>query len=541
MTPRVKSLEKSLLIINLVAHGLSDTLMVHYKAGTFFILFLLLDLSIFAQVPPIKWQDNFGGSNDEIIARWCGPEPTQDGGYIFGGHTKSSDGDVTINKGGLDYWILKLDSLGAVEWQRTYGGSNKEKLRGVEQTDDGGFIIAGFSTSSDGDVSGNKGGKDYWILKLDPSGNIEWEQNYGGSNKDNPYSIEQTLDGGFVAAGISASSNGDVSSNNGGDDYWVLKLDPNGNIQWESSFGTSNSERAFSVDQTSDSGYAVGGWTDKSGNNDYWVLRLDKMGNLQWDKTFGGGGHDRMRSVRSLSDGGFFLLGSSRSSGGDVSDNYGSRDIWAVKLNSSGGIQWESNYGGTSDDRGFSVDECSDGGYFVTGLSKSSDKDVGANKGSRDLWAFKLDSTGSIEWESNFGGTSGEHNGAGSEVADGEYVMACHTGSNDGDIDQNEGARDLWIVRIGDTTRTSLRSTKTELSQLQPTPNPTSGKVRIEFGKKRRRVRAIVRDVTGRALSHRTVKNTRRLGLDLKGKAGLYLIELRTENGKREILKVMKE
>jgi len=232
-----------------------------------------------------------------------------------------------------------------IEWQQNYGGSSADYAQSIQQTLDGGYIVAGGSSSNNGDVSGNNGGWDYWILKLDGTGNVQWEQNYGGSGYDYAYSIQQTLDGGYIVAGRSSSNDGDVSGNNGGWDYWILKLDGTGNVQWEQNYGGSLDDGAFSIQQTLDGGYIVAGGSesndgDVSENNgdaaDYWILKLDGTGNVQWEQNYGGSGNDRAYSIQQTLDGGYIVAGYSLSNDGDVSGNNGDYDYWIVKLSDDG-------------------------------------------------------------------------------------------------------------------------------------------------------------------------------------------------------------
>ena len=199
-------------------------------------------------------------------------QQTADGGYVVAGYANSNDGDVSGNHGDFDYWIVKLDQSGNLVWQKCLGGSNKEEAWSIRQTADGGYVVAGRTYSNDGDVRGNHGDGDYWVVKLDASGNLVWQKCLGGSNNDEARSIQQTADGGYVVAGHTNSNDGDVRGNHGDDDYWVVKLDASGNLVWQKCLGGSKDEYAQSVQQTADGGYVVAGYTysndgDVSGNH----------------------------------------------------------------------------------------------------------------------------------------------------------------------------------------------------------------------------------------------------------------------------------
>ena len=209
---------------------------------------------------------------------------TSDGGYITAGYSGSRNGDISDPRWGEDYWIVKLDNTGNTEWQKSLGGTNSETARSILQTSDGGYIVAGHSTSIDGDVSGKHRQvyPDYWIVKLDETGNIEWQKSLGGTGSDAANSILQTLDGGYMVAGSSQSNDGDVSGSHGDSDYWIVKLDETGNIEWQKSLGGKDLDNAQSIIQTSDGGYMAAGWSTSNdgdvssnyGRFDFWIVKL---------------------------------------------------------------------------------------------------------------------------------------------------------------------------------------------------------------------------------------------------------------------------
>ena len=216
----------------------------------------------FAQAPAIEWQNTIGGNNADKLRSLI---QTSDGGYLLGGYSASGiSGDKTeASLIYFDYWIVKLDAFGSIEWQNTIGGSNEDVLNSVIQTTDGGYLLGGYSESG---ISGDKteawlGGADYWVVKLDDTGNIEWQNTIGGSNTDIIYSVIQTLDGGYLLGGYSSSgiSVDKTEANLGGADYWVVKLDATGNIEWQNTIGGSSFDYLYSVIQTSDGGYLLGG------------------------------------------------------------------------------------------------------------------------------------------------------------------------------------------------------------------------------------------------------------------------------------------
>ncbi len=421
------------------------------------ILFITAFLLVsFTAKPQIQWQKSLGGNfwdeANSIVQ-------TSDGGYIVAGSSASNDGDVSGNHGNYDYWIVKLDDSGNIQWQRSLGGSDFDQANSIIHTSDGGYIVAGFSKSNDGDVSGNHGNEDYWIVKLNSTGNIQWQKSLGGNNDDEANSIVQTSDGGYIVAGASKSNDGNVSGNHGGSDYWIVKLDSAGNIQWQMSHGGSNDDEAYSIVQTSDGGYIVAG-ASKSNNNDvsgnhgdydYWIVKLDASGNIQWQKSYGGDFEDKAYSIVQTLDGRYVVAGASMSLGGDVIENHGASDYWIVKLDSSGNIQWQKSLGGNAADEAHSIIQTSDGGYAVAGISSSNDGDVSGHNGNTtysDYWIVKLDTSGNLQWENSFGGSEEDEAYSIVQTSDGGYIVAGSSQSNNGDVSGNHGTLDYWIVKL---------------------------------------------------------------------------------------------
>ena len=255
----------------------------------------------------IEWEKNYGGIS---IERIFSLQQTTDGGYILGGGSSSADaddGDVSIHYGARDFWVVKIDELGNIEWEKSYGGSNYDELRSLQQTTDGGYILGGESSSSDENVSANYGDRDFWVVKIDELGNIEWEQNYGGSDYDILNSLQQTTDGGYILGGGSSSSDGNVSANYGSGDFWVVKIDNLGNIEWEQNYGDENEyigESLTSLQQITDEGYILVGLGKFPG---IWIVRIDESGNLLWEGATGTGNYDTSPTIRQTTDGSYIL------------------------------------------------------------------------------------------------------------------------------------------------------------------------------------------------------------------------------------------
>lgn len=291
----------------------------------------------------VQWQKSLGGSGADYAGWGNSIQTTEDGGYIVGCIATSPDGDV---QGGHDgkYWIVKLDNSGDIQWKKLFGGTDGSgklsQIYSIEKTFDKGYVVIGFTNSNDGDVSGNHGQRDYWVIKLDASGNMEWQKTYGGSNDEYGYSIKQTIDNGYVIAGYTASNDGDVTGLHGKQDGWIVKLDSHGNLLWQTTLGGNDTDYANAVLPTADGGYIVGGSTlskdgDVQGNigdMDYWLVKLDHSGKLIWQKCLGGTGTDELFSLQNTSDGGYILAGSTMSQDGMVSNFHGILDFWIVKM-----------------------------------------------------------------------------------------------------------------------------------------------------------------------------------------------------------------
>jgi photosystem II stability/assembly factor-like uncharacterized protein len=419
-------------------------------------LFLILFSTLgFAQAPSLQWQKSLGGSGtDEARSVY----QTSDGGSIIIGASNSTNGDVVGNHGSYDYWLVKLDVAGNVQWKKTYGGSASDRGYAVIQLTYGGYLIVGNASSSDGDVTLNNGASDYWIVRLNSAGTILWQKSYGGSSTDIARGVIQTLDGKLMVIGYSRSSNGNVTNAHGGYDFWLTKLDTSGNLLWQKTYGGTKDDLAYTVKQAADSSYLIVGYTlsndgDISGGNhsalnDIWVVKADKSGNLLWQKTLGGSSNDYSNSFIQTSDNGYLIIGYTASYDGDVFGNYGQVDLWVIKLDASGNLIWQKTYGGTDNDRANFAAETNDGGYVITGHSESNDIDLSQNQGDKDFWMLKLSSTGILEWKKSIGGSLEDNSYSVAQSSDGGLIAVGLSASSNGDVTFNNGGDDFWIVKI---------------------------------------------------------------------------------------------
>ena len=410
------------------------------KSFTFTSVFFFLFTTVFAQAPVLQWQKSLGGTNQEY--GYC-IKQTNDGGYIVVGESYSSPGGmITNNYGDYDCWVVKLDDAGAVQWQKNLGGSGYDRANAVQQTADGGYIIVGMTSSNNFDISGHYGSFDCWVVKLGSTGVIEWQKPLGGSSVEEGYSIQQTTDGGYILCGYTSSTNGAVTTGPGG---WIVKLNSTGTIQWQKSIG--NYMNCIQQ-TTDGGYVAAGYTNGPLGNTDYHIVKLNPSGTTQWQKYYGGTSIDSAEYIEQTTDGGYIVAGTSDSSNTNVTNNNGSDDYWLLKLNSLGELQWQKALGGSTYDYGKSVHQTSDGGFITCGYTYSTNGMVTGNHGSADYWVVKLDNLGSVVWQKTLGGSGTDWGRSIQQTTDGGYIVAGSTGSYDGDVTIQYGDRDFWVVKL---------------------------------------------------------------------------------------------
>ena len=499
-------------------------------------LFLWISLSLFAQVPEIEWTKNYGGSGTDYMYGSTLIQQTTDGGYIMAAMTTSNDGDISENNGDADYWVVKLDEAGNIQWEKSYGGSGYDEPKSIQQTADGGYIVVGYSTSNDGDISENHGGSDYWLVKLDDAGNIEWDKSYGGSESEDTKVVRQTEDGGYIIAGGSRSTDGDVEGNDGGIlGYWIIKVDETGNLEWQQFYGNYLIAFLYDFIFTSDGGYmAVGAGSDTGDTFEFWILKMDETGNLEWEQTFGGGFLDYAESVIETSDGGYLVAGYSYSN--SIVGNDREADALILKLSQTGEVEWYKAYGGELYEVFNTVQETPDGGYICLGWSDSSDDDVSENYGYGDYWLVRLDVEGNLIWEKSFGGTQYDESYCDIVITeDGGYILAGASQSNDGYVPGNYGDYDIWIIKLSPET---MGMTELE-NQTILYPNPTTGIINIQTKEKINSVS--VYNAAGQKVPLNSL-NKENTSIDISSlPGGIYFIELNLNNKTIKRYKVIRK
>ncbi|MBK8614686.1 MAG: gliding motility-associated C-terminal domain-containing protein [Flavobacteriales bacterium] len=404
----------------------------------------------------LLWTRCLGGSFGEY-ANGC--IEASDGSIMILGNTRSADGDVTMNQGENDLWVIRLSPAGNIVWQRTYGGSGDDIGYGIEETAGGGFILHGPTTSADGDVAGSLASpfaQDHWVLKISSSGTLEWSQALGGTQLDNGTKLIQLSDGGFLQCFAATDSNdGDVTNNHGGQDAWLVKLSAVGSIEWARTIGGSDSDGGNDVLELDNGDILFAGSTasndgdvpSNQGERDALLARISSTGVVQWVRTYGGSLDDGIVVIKPKGNGNFLLSGSTASTDGDVTNNNGATDAWLLEVDGSGSLLWQRAYGGSAYEQCyiFSADQ---NNLVLSGVTNSTDGPMADNHGDLDLWIGELPQSGAAQWQRCLGGSAYDRGILRTRTADGGYMIVGYTDSNDGDVSGNHGGRDMWVVKL---------------------------------------------------------------------------------------------
>ena len=503
------------------------------------LVLFMYSFGLLGQPANMLWQNSLGGSGNEYAYKIF---QTPDNGFIVMGHSESNDGDVSENKGNMDYWLVKLNEAGELEWERSYGGSGYEFGYSVINTIDGGYLLGGQSGSADGDVSNNHGMNDAWVVKLDGVGNIQWEKSYGGSLNEYITGMIETTDGGFLFVAPTTSGDGDITNNQGELDYWIIKTDPQGTIEWQKTYGGSESDYSQDVKQTADGGYIVTGMSRSSdgditnpyGGYDYWVLKLDPMGNMEWQKNYGGSQDDFSLAILVTDDNGYIISGYSKSNNGDVSGNHGGNDYWIVKIDGSGNLQWQKSYGGSDDDLASYITKSNTGGYIISGLTFSDDGDITNNHGERDAWILETDASGNLIWQGCYGGSDIDLANFVVPTLDGNYTFAGYSRSNDGDVSGNHGMHDFWVFKLEGTLSVDEYTAKNIIIY----PNPVQGS--LHFLSEIPIIEISISNLQGQEVYYK--KNSRMSSVNLENLSnGIYILTAKLPEGKKITQKFIKQ
>ncbi|KUK45084.1 MAG: hypothetical protein WCY97_01345 [Methanothrix sp.] len=371
--------------------------------------------------PEEMWNKTYGGTGNDLASE---VHVTKDGGYVIIGVTES------YGAGDGDAWLIKTDSEGNEEWNKTFGGPVYDNGQSVQETSDDGYVLVG-RTESYG------AGCDLWLIKTDSEGNEKWSKTFGGPGFDGGWSVQETKDGDYIITGETESYGA------GNFDLWLIKTDSSGNEIWNKTFGGPLVDWGNMVHETRDGGYIISGETESygAGGLDIWLIKTDLEGNEEWNRTFGGPSSDSCRSVIETRDAGYMIAGGTHSYGA------GGSDLWVVKTDSEGKEEWNRTFGEPEqdmgplggelgNDQGLAVQQTSDGGYIIAGYTSS----YGAFPG--DLWIIKMNSESVLEWDMTSGRRGTDEGASVQETSDGEYIVAGDTTRGDA------GGWDILLVKL---------------------------------------------------------------------------------------------
>ena len=547
------------------------------KTNLIILILSILSLHTFSQISSsIVWNKCYGGIKYDRATNFV---QTSDGGILLIGRTSSNDGDVSGNHdpSGIyfDYWVAKLNSQGKVKWQKCFGGSRSDVGNTIIEAPDGGVTLAGTTLSNDGDVSGNHdalgNSADIWIVHLDNNGKILWQRCYGGSGNETVFShmIIPTQDSGYIFTASTNSNDGDVSGNHdiSGSyaDIWVVKIQKDGNIQWQKCLGGSSEDNGNSVMQLKNGNYMVAGTslsvdgdiTFNHGAIDAWLVQLSPTGDLIQQNTYGGSYSDGANVLAKTEDG-YIFAGYTYSNDGDVSGNHdvtgNTYDEWIVKLSKDGTIRWQKCIGGSLTELAASIEYDKNFGCVIAGSTSSNDGDISNYKGNIDGWVTIVDTAGNLENQLTFGGSAFESfatikkdlfNRTG-------FLVIGSTTSNDGDITGNHGSYDILLGRL---LITSIQNQKAPPEQdriqkiaanmkISMNPNPVKNFINLKIPDHffNSTYSLTISDITGKIVVTKNSIRTQIIKIDLPiMHKGMYVIRTFSDNGNSLSLNFIKE
>ena len=500
-----------------------------------------------AAQPAIDWQHNYGGSLQD---RGYSIAPTSDGGYIVLGETRSSDGMVVGFHGGVTYdlWVLKLDDAGVIEWQRCLGGSGPETAGEIAQTLDGGYILVGSTASLDGDIGESLGGSDIWLVRLSASGDLLWEQSFGGSDVDSGERVAVRQDGTFLVGAFTFSMDGDAGDNHGASDFWLGHISEDGILLQSRCYGGSRFDHLRDMYFGADGGLVMGGVTNSNDGdvtdnpeewNDAWVVYLANGWDITWQTALGGLGDDQVRGLLRTPGHTIFAVASTESQDGDITDPWGDVDYWIVKLGPDGSMLDQRSLGGSGQDvPGAIVPSASPNMLYVSGRSSSEDGMVSAPHGATDCWTLCLNFDLDMVWEKSYGGSQGDGGNSLCLAPDGGLVIGGYSLSNDVDLTGNFGLSDVWVVKL-EPEDVGVQDAGFTFG-LDLFPNPATDQLSITWESDARSI--TVHDAQGRLVANvdRLPAGQRQHQLNVEAWSdGLYTVQLKG-TGNRQVQRFAK-
>lgn len=506
----------------------------------YFIFFLiLLSNNVIGQPAPLNWSKNFGGAAYENAQKII---TTSDGGSILIGSTNSFDGDVEGIHFATDVWVIKLDSTGESEWTKCLGGDGIDEGYDILELSTGGYVLVGNSNSQDGDVSGvHDVFQDAWIVRLNESGDIDWATSIGGNSVEYFYGLAQSGSN-FIAVGLSCSNDQYISNGQGACDIFIVNVDFAGAMGAYYKYGSAWNDQAHSIAATPDGGFIIateiggdgGNVNETFGQTDIWLIKTDYSGELQWQKTLGGSAMDVPRKVKVLSDGSILLCAESSSTDGDLTENNGLYDGWLVKLSATGTIQWQRSLGGPSYDGTFDAIELSN--QNIVSVSEVFSPEVAGDlmpHGSTDIVLASHDINGNLLWEAWYGGSNSERPYSIAKIDDERWIIAGESNSNDGDIVDPKGNDDVFVFQIGDQDIATNAGFVPKKVCVYPQPAIDYTNISLPIGFNSKSYTLI--DALGRCVRSQKLNNENEIKISTSGLSnGMYWIQIETNQGQTQ-------
>ncbi len=430
---------------------------------------ILISFSCIAQMQ-INWSTNVSlGVNDIGNAM----ERTSDGGYIIAGSSSPSESSLW----NTDFLVVKVNTNGDMEWSNSYGGTSNDDAQGIREMPDGGYLVFGFTNSEDGDLATDTlGGEDCWLLKIDPTGAVEWSKTIGGSSNDCGFDIHISDEGEISLLSFTYSSDGDVSSTNNSMQVWLTKVNQNGDVIWDRTYGGEGDDQPHSMERTEDGGYILCGISEVPAG--YWVKKIAANGDEEWTNYLV---IDEMptyiNSAIQTEDGGYLVTGSHGLPFG--SSPLGHLVGRLVKLNPAGEVEWAKSYGGEFTDKLEYSTITSEGNYLAVGKAGSRNGDLPESLGGGiQAWILMVDAQGNKLFSDAIGGTNWDEVKYITESEPGIYTMLINSESDDGIFNIDRGFNNIWMVNFNASPVSNVEILPSTLVQLGP--NPTSDYINIQ-------------------------------------------------------------